>query len=206
MRFRESLLALFLLPIFLYPLCAEETEEPAKKTIEFPSPDGQFAFRHTGESLDEAQTFDLIDKRSKKKLLRVAEHDPDDGPSSRFEMNVVWRSDSKAFAVEETLWKRGTSLAVYFRDGAAFREAKLPELRAEPAEREQGKFPHVVELDSKTVKQWQKNGSLVVEIESIADGGDDGSITVNRTVVLGFEAGKARIVKSTRTVTRNKDG
>jgi len=207
-RFRKGFLALSLLPIFSCPVRGEETEEPAKPRIEFPSPDGQFAFRFTGDSLDEVQTFDLIDKRSKKKLLRVARHDPDDGPSSRFEMKVLWRSDSKAFAVEEYLWKRGTYVAVYLREGAAFREVKLPELVAEPTEKEKGgkEFPHIVELNSDTAKQWQKNGSLVVETESIQDGGGDGSITVNRTVVLGFQGGKAKILKSTRKVTKDKEG
>jgi hypothetical protein len=112
---------------------------------------------------------------------------------------VVWRSDSKAFAVEEYLWKRGTYVAVYLQEGAAFREVKMPELDAEPTEKEMGdkQFPHVAELDSQTAKQWQKDGSLVVAIESIHDG-EGPSITVNRTVVLGFAQGKARILKSTR--------
>jgi hypothetical protein len=57
----------------------------------------------------------------------------------------------------------------------------------------------VVELDSQSAKRWQKDGSLVVEIETIQDGGGDGAtITAKRTVVLGFDhSAKAKILKST---------
>ena len=34
-------------------------------------------------------------------------------------------------------------------------------------------------------------------IDTMIDGGDDGSFTATRTVVLGFDRGKARILKST---------
>jgi hypothetical protein len=58
-------------------------------------------------------------------------------------------------------------------------------------------FPHVSELDSWSAKQWQKDGSFVVEIENMVDG-NDGSITATRTVVLGFDhSDKAKVLKST---------
>lgn len=181
----------------------EGTDEAPKKTIEFPSPDGRFAFRYAGsESEDEKQTYDLIDKASRKVVTKVAESDPDAGPSMRFTMEkVLWRADSKAFAVTAFLWKRGTSLIVFERDGSTFREIELPDLSIEiPEKAKKGKdFPHIVELDSAKAKRWQKDGSLLVEIETIQDGGGDGAtITANRTVVLGFEhSGKAKILKST---------
>jgi hypothetical protein len=87
------------------------------------------------------------------------------------------------------------------RDGSTFREIELPKLTIEiPDKAMKGKdFPHVVELDSDTVKRWEKDGTLVVEIETIQDGGSDGStIKANRTVTLGFDhSAKARILKST---------
>ena len=44
-------------------LRAEETDEAPKKTIEFPSPDGRFAFRYGGSAAeDEKQTYNLIEK------------------------------------------------------------------------------------------------------------------------------------------------
>jgi hypothetical protein len=182
---------------------AEETDEPPKKKIEFPSPDGKFAFRYSGDKAeDEVQAYDLIDKASRKVVTKVAESDPDAGPSMRFTMEkVLWRADSKAFAVIAFLWKRGSSLIVYERDGSGFREIELPDLSIEiPEKAMKGKnFPHIVELDSAKAKRWQKDGSLVVEIETIQDGGGDGStLTATRTVVLAFDhSGKAKILKST---------
>jgi hypothetical protein len=158
--------------------------------VEAPSPDGQFAFRYTGESDSEKQTYDLIDKRSGKVLTSVAESDPDLGPSARFNMEVLWRPDSKAFALTATLWKRGSNVEVYVRNGSAFRHIELPELFADiPDKVKRGKsFPHVSELNAQSAKRWQKDGSLVVEIETIEDGNEEGlSVTANRTVVLEFD-------------------
>jgi hypothetical protein len=177
----------------------EETAEAAKKTVEFPSPDGQFAFRYTGTSEDEKQTYDLIEKASGKVVKTVAESDPDLGPSARFSMEVLWRPDSKAFALTAYLWKRGHSLFVFVRDGSIFREIKLPELSIDiPDKAKKGKiFPHVAELDSQSAKRWYKDGSLLVEIETIVDG-EDLTLTATRTVVLGFDrSDKAKILKST---------
>src|SRR4051812_47825729 len=179
----------------------EDTEDTPKKTIEFPSPDGKFAFRYSGDkSEDEKQTYNLIDRASRKVVTKVAESDPDAGPSMRFTMEkVLWRADSKAFAVTAFLWKRGTSLIVFRRDGSSFREIKLPDLAAEvPPKAKKGKnFPHINQLDSQTTKGWQKDGSLLVQIETIIDG-EGGTLTATRTVVLGFDhSAKAKILKST---------
>ena len=195
---RTWVLALIVLASLSPVLFAEETDSDENTNRDFPSPDGQFAFRLTGESLDETQTFDLINKRSGKKLLRIAKHDADEGPSSRFNMEVLWRADSKAFAVRETLWKRGSLVEVYLLDGSRFRKVKMPTLEIEITEKMKGgkEFPHMVELDSETPTRWQKDGSLVVEIETIVDGAGS-ELTANRTVVLTFRHGKATIAKST---------
>jgi hypothetical protein len=182
-------------------LRAEETDETPKKKIEFPSPDGRFAFRYSGsKSEDEVQTYDLVDKASRKVVTKVAESDPDGGPSMRFTMEkVLWRADSKAFAVIAFLWKRGSALIVFERDGSTFREIELPDLSIEiPEKAKKGKdFPHIVELDSAKAKRWQSDGSLLVEIETIVDG-EGPTLTANRTVVLGFDhSAKAKILKST---------
>jgi hypothetical protein len=197
-QLQSSLIILSILVTCSHLVCGEEAEEGTKKTIEAPSPDGQFAFRYTGESDSEKKTYDLIDKASGKVLMSVAESDPDLGPSARFNMEVLWRPDSKAFALTATLWKRGSYVAVYVREGSTFREITLPELVADiPAKVKGGKsFPHVAELNSQSAKQWQKDGSLVVEIENMVDG-NDGSVTATRTVVLGFDrSDKAKILKS----------
>ncbi|HEY2140239.1 MAG TPA: hypothetical protein VGH00_09180 [Chthoniobacterales bacterium] len=200
---RNLLFALLVLASPCVIRAADTDEKPTKKTIQFPSPDGKFAFRYSGsKEEDEKQTYVLIEKASRKVVKTVAESDPDGGPSMRFVMEkVLWRPDSKAFALIAFLWKRGSSLIVFARDGSTFREIELPALSIEiPETAMKGKdFPHVAELDSAKAKRWEKDGSLVVEIETIQDGGSDGStITANRTVVLGFDhSAKAKILKST---------
>ncbi len=195
----RTLIVLSIVGVCSHPICGEETEEEAKKTtIEAPSPDGQFAFRYTGDSESEKRTYDLIDKQSGKVLMSVAESDPDLGPSARFSMEVLWKPDSTAFALTAMLWKRGSYVAVFVRNGSTFREIKLPELSADIPEKVKGgkSFPHVAELNSQSAKQWQKDGSLVVEIENMIDG-NEGSITATRTVVLGFDrSDKAKVLKS----------
>jgi hypothetical protein len=181
-----------------HPLCGEDTEEGKKKTIEAPSPDGQFAFRYTAESDSQKQTYDLIDEGGKV-LMSVAESDPDLGPSARFNMEVLWRPDSKAFALTATLWKRGSNVEMYVRNGSTFRNIELPELVADIPKKVKGgkSFPHVNQLNSQSAKRWQKDGSLVVEIENMMDG-NEGSVTATRTVVLGFDrSDKAKVLKST---------
>ena len=196
----RTLIVLSILAVCSHPICGEETEEEAKKTrIEAPSPDGQFAFRYTAESDSEKQTYDLIDEGSRKVLMSVAESDPDLGPSARFNMQVLWRPDSKAFALTAMLWKRGSYVAVFVRNGSIFHEIKVPELLADIPEKVKGgkSFPHVAELNSQSAKRWQQDGSLVVEIENMIDG-NDGSITATRTVVLSFDrSDTAKVRKST---------
>jgi hypothetical protein len=188
-------------------LQAEEADEEAQKpAIEAPSPDGQFAFCYTSGSDEEPKTFDLIEKASGKVVQTIAESNPDPGPSERFNMEVLWRADSKAFAVTKTLWKRGSFVEVFVREAATFREIKVPELLADIPEKVMGgkSFPHISQLNSQSATRWHKDGSLVVVIENRVDG-DSGSITATRTVVLGFDrSDKARILKSTIKFTREK--
>src|SRR3984957_19117324 len=196
---QRTLIVLSMVLTCSHPLCGEDTEEGTKKTIEAPSPDGQFAFRYTQESDSEKQTYDLIAEGSRKVLMSVAESDPDLGPSARFNMGVLWRPDSKAFALTATLWKRGSDVEVYVRNGSTFRKIELPELAADiPEKVKRGKsFQHVAELNSQSAKRWQKDGSLVVEIGNMVDG-NEGSVTATRTVVLGFDrSDKAKVLKST---------
>src|SRR5260370_15210307 len=167
---QRSLSVLSSLTIWFHPVCGQETEEGSKNRIEAPSPDGKFAFRYTkdlksnpeSESDSESdlgkQTYDLIDKRSGKVLTSVAESDPDIGPSARFEIEkVLWRPDSKAFALTALLWKRGGSVSVFVRDGSAFREIKLTDLVADvPDKLKRGKsFPHVSESNSQSAIRLQ---------------------------------------------------
>ena len=197
-RLQTTLVALSIFVTCFHSVSGQENEE-APQTIENPSPDGRFAFRNTWDSDSEKQTYDLIEKGSGKILKSVAESDPDLGHSARFNMKVLWRPDSKAFALTAQLIKLGSEVSVYLQEGSTFRKIKLPKLSADiPEKVKRGKsFPHVSELDSCSAKQWQKDDSLVVEIENIVDG-NDGSITATRTVVLGFDrSNQAKVLKST---------
>ena len=95
-------------------------------------------------------------------------------------MGVLWRPDSKAFALTATFWKRGSSVEVFVREGSTFREIKLPKLEADiPEKVKKGKdLQHIVQLNSQSAKEWHKDGSLVVEIENTVDG-NEGSITAS---------------------------
>jgi hypothetical protein len=211
LRLQLTLTVWSILTIGPYPICGQQAVEGAQK-IEAASPDGKFAFTYTTksdaaaetdpESSVEKQTYDLVDKKTGKVLMSVAESDPEMGPSARFVMeSVLWKPDSKAFALTAYLWKRGTSVSVFVWSGNKFREIELPELTAEiPDEAMKGKkFPHISDYNSQRAMRWQKDGSLVVEIETTQDGNDEGlTITGDRTAVLGFDASdRARILKST---------
>jgi hypothetical protein len=207
---QKTLIVLSALAIWFHPVCGQETEQDSKNRIEAPSPDGKFAFRYTthstpnsereSEANSEKQTYDLIDKRSGKLLTTVAESDPDLGPSARFNIEgVLWRPDSKAFALTALLWKRGSSVSVFVRDGSTFHQVELPELDANiPEKPKRGMdLQHVAESNSRSAIRWEKDGSLVVEIETMVDG-NEGSVTATRTVLLAFDrSDKAKVRKST---------
>lgn len=196
-------------------VCGQETEERTKEALEAPSPDGQFAFRYTPVATPEAQaksdedtglkkqTYDLIEKRTGKVLMSVAESDPDIGPSARFVMKVRWRPDSKAFALTAYLQKRGSEVSVYMRDGATFRAIELPGLEVDiPEKLDRGKTTN---MNSQSARRWLKDGSLMIEIETTSSG-NEGTVTATRTVVLGFgRSDKATIRKSTVKVTVDKE-
>jgi hypothetical protein len=164
-----------------------------KENIHWPSPDGKFAFLTAyGEDL---RAIDLIDRKSEKKLQRIGEED-----SSQTYWHVLWAPDSNRFALMTRLGHPIQGVDVYFRSAEVFRKIELPDLpeASIPERLKHGKkFPHVANLNWQEAKEWKKNGSLVVSIDTMIDG-EGRSITATRTVVLGFDrAGKPRIVKST---------
>ena len=178
---------------FAVAVRAQQPAAPANEHIDWPSPDGKFAFLTSyGEDL---HTVDLIDKASGKKLQQIGEED-----SSQATWHVLWASDSNRFALMTRLGHPIQGVDVYFRSGEMFRKIDLPELPEAniPEQLKHGKkFPHFAGLNWQEAKRWTKDGSLVVTIDTMIDG-DGSSITATRTVMLGFDrAGKARIVKST---------
>jgi hypothetical protein len=171
-------------------------------SIESPSPDGKFAFRISyGEDL---RTIDLIDAKSEKVVFHVA-----DTNESQTYWHVLWAPDSKRFALMTRLGHPIQGVSVYAKSDDTFHEIKLPELPEAkiPEKLKHGKkFPHIAGLDWQEAKEWNSDGSLVVNIDTMIDGGDDGSLRATRTVVLGFDkSGKARIVKSTIKYAAEKD-
>jgi hypothetical protein len=175
------------------PGASAGAEGETNERIDWPSPDGKFAFRTSyGEDL---HTIGLIDKQSRKQLQRIGEED-----SSQASWHVLWAGDSRRFALMTRLGHPIQGVDVYFRSGETFRRIELPDLpKAEIPERlKHGKkYPHVASLNWQEAKAWKKDGSLIVTIDTMIDG-DGSSINATRTIVLGFDrAGKARIVKST---------
>ena len=182
---------------FVSPLRAQEPEGKTEKEIKLPSPDGKFAFLET--IAVELRTVDLIEKESEKVLLRIAESDEDH--PDRLRWDVLWAPDSKRFALGySTIQKRTSEVCVYFRSGDTFRKIELPKMPDTeiPDRLKRGKhLDHIGSMDYEEAIAWKKDGSLVVEIETMLDG-DGSSVTATRTVVLGFDRfGKARILKST---------
>lgn len=177
---------------------AEDNDEPPKIRIESRSPNGRYAFRYLPETAEDPQRYQLIRRSPHKVLATVLESDVDPGPSARFSLEPLWRRDSGAVALTAQLWKRGTFVEVYVRNGTGFRAVKLPDLEAPIPDRLKGGgvYPRIVALNSQTAVRWQRNGSLVVKIENIRDGGE-GTVKATRTVVLSFSrTGKAHIVYS----------
>src|SRR5215469_1750228 len=169
--------------------------------IDWPSPDGKFAFVTIyGEDL---HSIDLIEKQSGTKLQRIDEQD-----SALTDWHVLWAPDSNRFALMTRSGHPIQGVDVYVRSGSTFQQIELPDLPEAdiPEKLKHGKnFPHVANLNWQEAKEWKKNGSLVLTIDTMIDG-PSGSITASRTVVLGFDqAGKASIVKSTIKYETTKD-
>jgi len=164
-----------------------------KGSIDWPSKDGTSAFLSTNGEYE--RTLDLIDPKTQQKRQRIDETD-----SSQTYWHVLWAPDSKRFALMTRLGHPIQGIDVYVRAGDTFRKLDLPDLPdADIPERlKHGKrFPHFANMNWQEAREWKRDGSLVVTVETMIDG-DGRSITATRTVVLGFDrADKARIVKST---------
>jgi hypothetical protein len=86
------LLCFVSLTAFAATVCAQEPIALSNENIDWPSPDGKFAFLASyGEDL---HTIDLIDKKSGKKLQRIGEED-----SSQASWHLLWAPSSNRFAL-----------------------------------------------------------------------------------------------------------
>ncbi|MGN6749606.1 MAG: hypothetical protein ACTHJS_13525 [Xanthobacteraceae bacterium] len=180
---------------------AQAPAAPGIAAIGWPSPDGKFAFLKSYR--EDLHSIDLIDNQSGRKLQQIDEED-----SSQADWHVLWAPDSNRFALMTRLGHPTQGVDVYRRTDETFQRIDLPDLPEAdiPEKLKHGRnFPHFANLNWQEAKQWNKNGSLVVTIDTMIDG-DGRSITATRTVVIGFDqVGKASIVKSTIKYETAKD-
>lgn len=170
----------------------DTTSEDAAKELESPSPDGKFAF--VMDRGEEEKTIDLVDKKTEKVLQHI-----DDSEIGSVSYRVLWAPDSKRFALMTRAGHPNQDVRVYFLKGDKFQEVKIPELTVEiPARIRAGKqHPHVAANNWEQAEKWNKDGSLLIEIDNTIDGAGH-TASAERTVVLGFDkSNKAKILKST---------
>jgi hypothetical protein len=140
-----------------------------KPAIKFPSPDGRFALR-IGEDLK----VDLI-KTSGQIMVDLGKLYVDPDSSYQEQPLLVWSADSK-WAAYGTRNQVSGQTAVYFWNGVAFEEvrlpAKLPEPKIEPR-----KGSGAVKLKGYALAplRWLKPGELELSNESMGIGREDGT-------------------------------
>lgn len=177
---------------------ATEPNSQPEKSVGGISPNKQFAFLETYNS-DDSRNLDLIEQKTGKILARVSDEEKG--------WHVLWSPDSRRFALMTRLGHPIQVLDVYVRHGDDFRRIKLPVTEAKiPSKITRGKpHPHVANLNWTGGERWNKDGSLVVTIETMFDGAGE-SVEATRTVVLAIDRSpKARIVKSTIKYKREEE-
>jgi hypothetical protein len=198
--------------IVAYPMSAQEptvsptatvsdAEDDTTKEVDFPSPDGKFAFL-IGHG-EYQQTIDLVDKKTEKVLQHIADDD-----MSSVSYKILWAPDSKRFALMTRAGHPNQDVTVYFLKGDQFQKIEIPELTVEiPARIRAGKeHPHVATNNWQEAEKWNKDGSLLITIDNTIDGAGH-TASATRTVVLGFDkSGKPKILKSTVKYESRNDG
>src|SRR5271166_747706 len=157
------LLCLVGLAAFAATACAQAPVVRPNENIDWPSPDGKFALLTSyGEDL---HSIDLIDKKSEKKLQRIGEED-----SSEASWHLLWAPDSNRFALMTRLGHPIQGVDVYVRSGETFRKIELPDLPEAniPEKLTHGKrFAHIASLNWQEAKEWKKDGSLIVTVDTM---------------------------------------
>ncbi len=178
-----------------------DTEGDTTKEVDFPSPDGKFAFL-IGHG-EYQQTIDLIDKKTEKVLQHIADDD-----MSSVSYNILWAPGSKRFALMTRAGHPNQDVTVYFLKGDKFQKITIPDLKVEiPARIRAGKeHPHVAANNWQEAEKWNKDGSLLLTIDNTIDGAGH-TASATRTVLLGFDkSGKPKILKSTVKYESRNDG
>jgi len=166
----------------------------AAEEIKYPSPDGRFAFR-----ISEDLTVDLV-KTSGQILVDLGKLYVEPDTSSKEETILVWSADSKwaAYATHGPGYRSGGT-TVYYWNGVAFEEVRLPANLPEP------------KIDTSKVKlkgyaleplRWIKPGELELANELMGFGRDDGKKYIAKIVVtVELTAPHASVKKVGKTTT-----
>jgi hypothetical protein len=175
-------------------------EETADEDENATSPDKKYAFLFGRE--EDEKSIDLIDNKTKKVLQHI-----DDQEMGSVSYGVLWAPDSKGFALMTRMGHPNQGVDVYFLKGKKFEKVEMPEMTADiPAKVRHGKkYGHVSNNNWQTAVKWNKDGSLLVTVDSMIDGSGYTASAV-RTVVLGFDKSKkAKILKSSIKYEASKD-
>jgi hypothetical protein len=149
----------------------------AGEEMKFPSPDGRFALR-----INEDLKIDLIET-SGKILVDLGKLYVDPDTSRREETILVWSADSK-WAAYGTRNQVSGQTAVYFWNGVAFEEVRLPANLPEP-KIEPRKASGGVKLKGYALAplRWLKPGELELSNESKGIGREDGAKYTGKIVI-----------------------
>ena len=165
--------------------------------IKYPSPDGRFALR-IGEDLK----VDLI-KTSGQILVDLGKLYVEPGSSLREETILVWSADSK-WAAYGTRNQVSGQTTVYFWNGVAFEEVRLPANLPEP-KIEPRKGSGGVKLKGYALAplRWLKPGELELSNELGGFGRDDGKkYTAKIVITVQLTAPHASVKKVGKTETK----
>jgi hypothetical protein len=166
------------------------------EVIDCPSPDGKFALRRADEKSAEGASgyaeVGIIERSTQKVVLDLEEI----GHPYVNSAKLVWSNDSKRVAFFYPS-RRGGWTVVYFRNGSAFDEVRLPELPSP-------KFPRKApaEVFDKTVGiliepiRWLKSGSLLLHQEI----DQDYSGSAANKIIIGFDAHRRASVEKVTNV------
>jgi hypothetical protein len=182
-------------------ICCLVVSLDAKEVVTCKSPDGKFALRHVYEEQQPFAGDTMIIEVATGKTLQ-----PLDSNWSIGELKLLWSRDSQRVAyfadnTHSTENAGGCSTRVFFRNGSAFNEIKLPEL---PSPQLPPKA--ATESDNKTNRrvepmEWLKTGDLVLESEVLNDawGRAAEKVTIgfdqeNRAAIRNVEQEKMSIV------------
>jgi hypothetical protein len=198
---RDAKLKSLSLAAGLLASCCLTVSLQAREVVTCQSPDGKFALRHSHAEQQPYAGDTVIIEVATGKTVQPLDSNWEIG-----KLKLLWSRDSQrvAYFADNTHFTEnagGCSTRVFFRDGSAFNEIKLPEL---PSPQLPSKV--TTESDKKTNRRvepmdWLKTGDLVLESQMLNDawGRAASKITIgfdqeNRAAIRNVEQEKMSIV------------